>query len=284
MASSSQDMPTATTETPYRDDPDAADSSPLLTGEQTAAGDEEQGIAAPAATSEDAASPDPPRRQFNFIRFHLITLILSVIVVVGIIAFMIGYVIVGGPDYYGLPYPIDTSASAALPVCAVVIAWAGLAIFRHRRGRPLQSLGVATVLHGTAGFFIFIAAGNAADGLGSWYGGGCRWRSGEGCRIFDKVFWYVVLIYAVLLFVISILQCIQFVACLTTVYRSRIYSRGSDHGFMLPGGQISIEFSIRFLRQDAPPPAPIRGLAPPPPPPPPPPPRPASPPPLISTE
>ncbi|KAM7214238.1 hypothetical protein V8F06_010355 [Rhypophila decipiens] len=277
MASSSQDMPTATIETPYRDDPDGAEASPLLVGEQAAPGDEEQGIATPSATSEDAASPDPPRRQFNFIRFHLITLILSVIVVVGIVAFTIVYFILDGLYYYDIPYPINRSVSAALPLCAVAIAWAGLAIFRHRRGQPPKPLGVATILHGTAGFFILIAAGNAADGLGSWYRGGCRWQSGEKCRIFHQVFWYVVLIYAVLLFVISILQCIQFVACLTTVYRSRIYSRGSDHGFMLPGGQISIEFSIRFLRQDAPPPAPIRGLAPPPP-------RPASPPPLISTE
>ncbi|KAM7183614.1 hypothetical protein V8F33_013489 [Rhypophila sp. PSN 637] len=277
MASSSQDMPTATTETPYRDDPDAADSSLFFAGEQTAPGDEEQGIAGPAANSKDAASPDSPRRQFNFIRFHLITLILSVIVVVGIVAFLIIYFILGGPNFYDIPYPLDRSASAALPLCAVVIAWAGLAIFRHRRGQPPKPLGVATILHGTAGFFIFIAAGNAADSVGSWYRGRCRWQSRGKCEIFEQVFWYVTLIYALLLFVISILQCIQFVACLTTVYRSRIYSRGSDHGFMLPGGQISIEFSIRFLRQDAPPPAPIRGLAPPPP-------RPASPPPLISTE
>lgn len=59
-----------------------------------------------------------------------------------------------------------------------------------------------------------------------------------------------------------ILQWILFTACLTATYRRQFGINGSEHGFTFPGGQISIEFSIRFLRQDAPPPAPIRGVSP----------------------
>ncbi|KAM7186268.1 hypothetical protein V8F20_011473 [Naviculisporaceae sp. PSN 640] len=272
MATTSEASPVPATsiDTPYRDDPNDVESTPLLIGEeavasrpQQAAADEEQATTA-TRSPEDGSSPDGTRRQFNYIRFHRATLILAAIVLVILIAFLV-FAVVGEHIGFHFPGHFEEIVLKALIWSLITVAWAGTSLYHNLKQRPLFPHAWGTVVHGILGFFIFKTAASSIYVLDGYYPGGRCWGypDDDRCKILDQVFWSFCIVYFVVLFVLSILHWILFTACFTATYRSVLCTNGSEHGFSLPGGQISIEFSIRFLRQDAPPPAPIRGVSPP---------------------
>ncbi|KAK3316786.1 hypothetical protein B0H66DRAFT_605059 [Apodospora peruviana] len=212
------------------------------------ANDEEQ------QQSAEGTARSYPSERF-FIIFHWLTLAFGIIVL-ALVASVVAIAELASPEYYHFYGPLKWDAHFVVIMALASITWAISNLVRYRRNGTLLPLAVGAFGHGVLGVY---TTGFGLGNVNVWNYSSCGgyYEKPDAdqmrkCNDFRAKFHVLLWFYVAFVIILGITNLVLFVSCCIAAYRSRSVNNGrrsgSWHGFSFPAGQLTVEFTVKFLR------------------------------------